>query len=321
MTIASVRTRITFAGLTVLAAGPLTGQSEKDGLERCPGPIATLAVVEPKSATLASLRRYSLESPTSLIRMMAQQSNCFVVVERGTGLQTMQAERELARSGELQEGSNVGGGQMKSADYYLTPDVIFSEGNAGGVGGLVGGAISKKTAGAVGGGLKFKEAQTAMLVGDVRTGVQVASADGKAKTSDFSLAGVGFFGGAVAAGAGAYTRTNEGKVIAKSFLNNFNKIVIAMRDDPALRRGDPKALKTASATSVQAGAVFNEGDVLAPKIDNVKLMAEPTAQAPAVATLKKNEELVYLGAEKDGFLHVQSGSAEGWVRKALVRKR
>jgi hypothetical protein len=316
-----VRASLLVAGIGCLIADRLAGQSQKDGLERCTGPMAALAVVEPKSETLYGLRRYGLESPTSLIRMMAQQSNCFVVVERGAGLQTMQAERQLAQSGELQEGSNVGGGQMKAADYYLTPDVIFSEGNAGGVGAAIGGAISRKTAGVAGGGLKFKEAQTAMLVGDVRTGVQVASADGKAKTTDFSIAGIGFFGGAVAAGAGAYTRTNEGKVIAKSFLNNFNKIVVAMRDDPALKRGDPAALKAASSQSVQAGAVFNEGDVLHPKIDNVKMMAEPSATASSVATLRKTEELVYLGHEKEGFIHVQSASAEGWVKKALVTKR
>lgn len=318
---AIARVSLALAGIVCLVPNPLAAQSQKDGLERCSDPIATLAVVEPKSEALYGLRRYNLESPTSLIRMMAQQSNCFVVVERGRGLQTMQAERQLAQSGELQEGANVGGGQMKSADYYLTPDVIFSEGNAGGVGAVVGGALSRKTAGVVGGGLKFKEAQTAMLVGDVRTGVQVAAADGKAKTTDFSLAGVGFFGGAVAAGAGAYTRTNEGKVIAKSFLNNFNRIVVAMRNDPALKRGDPAALKAATSQVVQAGAVFNEGDVLVPKIDNVKLMAEPSAQAQSVATLRKTEEIVYLGHEKDGFIHVQSGSAEGWVKKALVQKR
>ncbi len=267
---AIVRVSLALAGIGCLTAPRLAAQSEKDGLERCSGPFATLAVVEPKSEALYGLRRYNLESPTSLIRMMAQQSNCFVVVERGKGLQTMQAERQLAQSGELQEGSNVGGGQMKSADYYLTPDVIFSEGNAGGVGAVVGGALSRKSAGVVGGGLKFKEAQTAMLIGDVRTGVQVAAADGKAKTTDFSLAGLGFFGGSVAAGAGAYTRTNEGKVVAKSFLDNFNKIVVAMRDDPALKRGDPAALKAATSQVVQAGATFNEGDVLVPKIDNVK---------------------------------------------------
>ncbi len=318
---AIARVSLAIAGIGCLATNRLAAQSQKDGLERCANPIATLAVVEPRSEALYGLRRYDLESPTSLIRMMAQQSNCFVVVERGKGLQTMQAERQLAQAGELQEGSNVGGGQMKSADYYLTPDVIFSEGNAGGVGAAVGGAVSRTTAGLFAGGLKFKEAQTAMLIGDVRSGVQVASADGKAKTTDFSLAGVGFFGGAVAAGAGAYTRTNEGKVIAKSFLNNFNKIVVAMRGDPALKRGDQSALNTASSQVVQAGAVFNEGDVLVPKIDNVKLLAEPTGQAQPVATVRKTEELVYLGDEKDGFLHVQSGSAEGWVKKALVQKR
>jgi hypothetical protein len=160
-----------------------------------------------------------------------------------------------------------------------------------------------------------------MLVGDVRTGVQVASADGKAKTTDFSIAGIGFFGGAVAAGAGAYTRTNEGKVIAKSFLDNFNKIVASMRSDPALTRGDPAALKAATSQTVQAGAVFNEGDVLHPKIDNVKMMAQPSPTAASVATLRRSEELVYLGHEKDGFVHVQSGSAEGWVKKALLQKR
>ncbi len=50
-------------------------------------------------------------------------------------------------------------------------------------------------------------------------------------------------------------------------------------------------------------------------------MAEPTAEAQSVANLRKTEELVYLGHEKDGFLHVQGGSAEGWVKKALVKKR
>jgi SH3-like domain-containing protein len=67
--------------------------------------------------------------------------------------------------------------------------------------------------------------------------------------------------------------------------------------------------------------VFNEGDVLYPKIDNVKMMAEPSATATSVATLRKTEELVYLGHEKEGFIHVQSASAEGWVKKALVTKR
>jgi curli biogenesis system outer membrane secretion channel CsgG len=315
----ALRAPAAVAGLALAMTAPLAAQSDKDGLEHCTQPIASLAVVEPSSEALYGLRRYQLESPTSLIRMMAQQSSCFVVVERGAGLQTMKGERELAASGELQQGSNVGGGQMKAADYYLTPNVLFSEGNAGGVGGAVGGLLSRKTAGAVGGGLKFKEAQTTLLLGDVRSGVQVASAQGKAKSSDISLAGIGFFGGAMAAGAGGYTHTNEGKVIAKSFLDNFNKIVVQIREDSTLKRDVSGA--HGGGAAIKAGASFGEGDVLAPKIENVKLLKGPDAQAAPIATLRKGEELVYLGEEKDGFLHVQTGTAEGWVKKALVKKQ
>ena len=62
----------------------------------------------------------------------------FLVVERGVGMQNMMQERALGRAGELRSGSNMGGGQMVTADFILTPAVVFSESNAAGVGGAVG---------------------------------------------------------------------------------------------------------------------------------------------------------------------------------------
>src|SRR6185369_16488328 len=133
-------------------------KKDENELQKCERPLGTLAVVEPQDLALTSLRRYNLQSPTSLIRMMAQQSNCFQVVERGVAMQNMMQERNLAKSGELQSGSNVGGGQMKAADLVLTPNVIYSEGNAKGIAGAVGGLVGGGL-GAIAGGLKFKEAQ------------------------------------------------------------------------------------------------------------------------------------------------------------------
>jgi curli biogenesis system outer membrane secretion channel CsgG len=302
-----------------LFAAPLAAQD--DGLSKCEKPVGTLAVVEPNSQSLNGLRRYGLDSPTSLIRVYAQKSNCFVVVERGRGLQTMQGERQLANSGDLKQDANVGGGQMEAADFYLTPDVIFSEGNSGGIGGAVGGMLGNKTGGVVGGGLKFKEAQTSLLLGDVRSGVQVAAADGKAKKADIGAAVGGLLGG-VGVAAGGYTKTNEGKVIASSFLNNYNKIVASVKKDPRMKAMDASAIGARIGnTQGKPGAAFSEGDVLYPKIENVKLMAEPLATAAAVGTLKKSEELVYLGDEKDGYVHVQGATGEGWVKKVLVIKK
>ena len=303
----------------LLAAAPIAAQD--DGLSKCAKPVGTLAVVEPNAQSLSGLRRYGLDSPTSLIRVYAQKSNCFVVVERGRGMQTMQSERQLAQSGDLKSNANVGGGQMEAADFYLTPDVIFSEGNAGGIGGAVGGVLGNRTGGVVGGGLKFKEAQTSLLLGDVRSGVQVAAADGKAKKADIGAAVGGLLGGVGVAAAG-YTKTNEGKVIAASFLNNYNRIVADVKKDPRLKGMDASAVaRSVGNTGVRAGSTFGEGDVLYPKIENVKLLAEPGDKAASIGTLKKSEELVFLGEEKDGYLHVQGATGEGWVKKVLVSKR
>ena len=43
--------------------------------------------------------------------------------------------------------------------------------------------------------------------------------------------------------------------------------------------------------------------------------------AEPLATLAKSEELVVIGAERDGYVNVQSGTAAGWVRKVLLSRR
>jgi Curli production assembly/transport component CsgG len=302
------------------ATGP--GGSEGDsGLEHCDKPMGALAVVEPQDYVAQSLSHYGLQSPTGLIRMMVQQSNCFVVVERGTGMQNMMQERALQESGELRQGANMGGGQMVGADFVLTPAVVFSENNAGGIGGALGGLIGGRSGnaiGAVAGGLKFKEAQTSMLVADARSGVQVAAAEGSSKKADLRL-GVAAFGGGALGGLGGYANTNEGKVIAASLMDNYNNIVRSVRNQPGLQR-DVGTLAEEAGKQTKGGAVYNEGDTIVPKIANVKLLASPADSAKTVATLAKGDEMIFMGEEKDGFLKVESGSGSGWVKKVLVSK-
>jgi hypothetical protein len=154
-----------------------------------------------------------------------------------------------------------------------------------------------------------------MLVSDVRTGVQVAAAEGRARKKDFALGAI-VAGLSGVGGLGGYTNTNEGKVIAASFLDNYNAIVVAVRDSP-----DFATYAAGGGTPPKAGAVYEEGDVVVPKIDNVKLLAEPSDAARALATLTRAQELVYLGEEKDGYVKVQAATGEGWVKRVLVTKR
>jgi hypothetical protein len=310
-------------GSAVQGSAGTDGSSGDAGLEHCDKPMGALAVVEPQNEVLVALTRYRLSSPVGLIRMMVQQSNCFIVVERGAGMQNLMQERQLAAAGESRQGSNMGGGQMVPADFVMTPAVVFSENNAGGVGGGVAGVFGRRAAavGAVAGGLKFKEAQTSMLVADARSGVQVAAAEGSTKKADLRLGGL-MFGGGMAAAGGGYGNTNEGKIIAAAFLDNYNNVVKSVRSDPNLVRSVGTLKQEAAAGgSAKSGAVFNEGDVLMPKIANVKLLAQPSDTAKVVATLARGDELVVVGAVKDGFVNVQSATASGWVKAVLVSGR
>jgi curli biogenesis system outer membrane secretion channel CsgG len=310
-------------GSTVQGSAGPSGSEGDTGLEHCNEPMGALAVVEPQSYVQSALARYDLQSPTGLIRMMVQQSNCFIVVERGQGMNNLMQERALADSGELRQGSNYGGGQMVAADFVLTPSVVFSDDNAGGLGGALGGLIggsSGAVLGGIAGGLKFKEAQTSMLVSDARTGVQVAAAEGSAQKADLSLGGF-MYGSSAAGGLGGYSSTDEGKVIAASLADNYNNIVRAVRGQPSLHRDVGSLTQEAAAGGQQgAGPSFIAGDVLWPKINNVKVMTEPNDASAIVARLPKNEEMIFMGAEQDGFVQVETGQGGGWVKKILVTR-
>ena len=95
-------------GTPVSGAAGTGGSSGDSGLQHCDKPMGALAVVEPQDYIMQSLNRYGLQSPTSLIRMMVQQSNCFIVVERGVGMQNVMQERELAASGAAAPGLEHG---------------------------------------------------------------------------------------------------------------------------------------------------------------------------------------------------------------------
>jgi len=261
---------LVFASLCLLGVGA-RAQDAQPTVEKCDREMGSLAVAEPQSHVIAGLSRYSLGSPSIMLRMIAQESGCFAVVERGVAMQNLQQERALAAGGQLQQGSNVGGGQMQVADFVMTPAVQFSD-DTGGVGGAIGGLFGRAGGvlghiGGLAGGVKFKEAETTLLVADVRSGIQVASAEGKASKMNFSLGGWGW-GGLGWASGGGYSKTPEGKLIAASLLDNFNKIVQQIRNKPSLIRSTSQASQQNAAQSIQAtGAGASPPPVMAAPVN------------------------------------------------------
>ena len=238
----------------------------------------------------------------------------------------MAQERALASSGQLQGGQNVGQGQMVAADFILTPNVVFSDPNAGGVGGGIGGLLGSMggraaAVGALAGGVKFKEAQTAMTIADTRSGIQVAAAQGSASQTDINL-GAAVFGRYGGGGLGGYTSTAEGKIIAASFLDNWNNIVRTIRNNPSLIQAKAgPASQANAAASVKAGSsAGNAGDVYVAKIAGVKVYRTPS-EGVELLSLNKFDEVIFEGDEQNGFMKVATPRGSGWVKAIMMRRQ
>jgi len=248
------------------AAGGSTAENNNSQLEKCNESLGTLAVQEDTTAPwYYQLRQHQLGSTIPVLRLMVQQSNCFVIVERGGAMNNMMRERSLEQSGEMRANSNFGKGQMVSADYTMSPAIQFSGKTGGGSGFLGGGGLG--LLGAVAGNVSRNEASTTLLLIDNRSGVQISAAEGTAKNFDFGMFGAAFTGGLVG-GGGGYANTPQGKVVVAAFADSFNQMV--------------KSLRNYKAQTVKGG--LGTGGRLG--VDGGTTPASQTAPAPA-ATKKK----------------------------------
>jgi curli biogenesis system outer membrane secretion channel CsgG len=276
-------------------------------LPRCARPVGTVAIQEPQRQWWTEL---GLSSPEALIKLMAGRSNCLQVVDRNGGLAMRNAEAGLGASGDLQRGSNVGKGQVLAADYFLIPDIINSNSNAGGanIGGILGG-LAPRGFGAVLGGLSTKssEAQTTLTLVNARTTAQEYVAGGVAKKTDvsFGAGGGGFGAGSFGALAGGgYSNTDIGKVITAAYFNAFVDLV--------------NHLQAAAPAQAAASAPIQAYGV-------TQAMAMRATPSPAATTVRsfKVGDLVYPTGQKNGVwweVDDENGN-RGWVSSAMISPR
>jgi curli biogenesis system outer membrane secretion channel CsgG len=270
----------------------------------CAKPLGTLSVLEPEDGT-DWWSGQQLPAPSKLIKVFVNKSRCFTLVDRGAGFAAAQRERDLAASGELRNRSNIGKGQVKAADYVMTPDLISRNSNASGnavgaaLGGLIGGDVGRAV-----GGLNFrkKTADVVLTVTDVRSSEQVAMSEGSAQKTDIGWgAGGGLFGGSGwgEAGASGYANTEMGQVITLAYLQAYTDLVGQLGGLPA----------SASAANVQqAVRMTRPGRLLA----NAKGTGKP------VRDLDPGMLLYPTGKKEDQMWEVEDELGNvGWVSTNL----
>ena len=230
------------ATAAVLAATPALaadrGSSGRQAQQRatseipvCNRNLGALAIVEPDNQWW---REYNLGSPEAILKIIVQRSGCFTMVNRGRAMQSRAMERAMADNGELQDGSNLGRAQVRTADYFLEPDIVSANRNSGGggagavLGGL--GGMFGRGLGAIAGGISVKkgEANVTLSMVNARTTEEMGITEGYARKSDvsFGAGGGGFFGGTFGGAAGGgYQDTAIGQIIVLAYIDAYKKMV------------------------------------------------------------------------------------------------
>lgn len=252
----------------------------KEVLEKCAVPIGTVSLSEEKKAAgleaglpphlaafMALARQQqgmSTVDPLPPLKMLAAQSNCFQVVDRGEAFNAIQRERQIAAGG--QTAGQGPGATLVASDYVLVAQVVHQDTNAGGLGALGGGTFG-------GSGFKQskKEAQVMLTLSKVSTGVQEAISSGQARKKDMGIALGGLLGMGIGALGGGYESTDIGKVTAAALLDGFNKMVVQLRgktaatatlpartDLPTVGTGTPAPVPALSATAAKEAGPSNQ---------------------------------------------------------------
>lgn len=228
-----------------VAQAKSSGRKAQDKAEAeipiCQKRLGTVAIVEPDNNWWQAL---GLGSPEAVIKMFVMKSGCFGLVDRNKGLASRNIERALADSGELQQNSNIGRGQVKAADYFIVPDIVSKNSDSGGgnIGGALGGFLGGSTFGAIAGGIsiKKKEANVLLTLVNARTTEQERMTEGYYRKTDIGFGaggGAGWWGGFAALGGGGYANTDIGQVIVLAYLKAYRDLVYQLGGLPS----DPSA--------------------------------------------------------------------------------
>jgi hypothetical protein len=290
------------------SAGGAAAQNVNAKLGRCDRPAGTIALVEDTSLDWyrAYMDKYRLGSTSPVLRLLIQQSNCFIVVERGRAMANMQQERALQNSGEMRQNSNFGKGQMVAADYSLTPEVLMSARGTSGLGAALGGFGGRLgVLGAVAGGIQTNEAAVMLTLVDNRSGVQVAAAEGSSSNTDFNLGAV-LVGSSGFGGAGGYTNTPQGKVVTAAFTDAYNNIINAVRNYSPQSMGD-RGMGTGGRLTVEGSSQQQGASVQASQA------AGPSSNPAANANMSVRDAQNKLNA-----LGYKVGAADGQLGRGTV---
>lgn len=312
------------------SGGPTIDQAQKEDYM---GPKARVAVTkfEDKSA------RGGEEIGNGMAEMLANAlfaTNRFIVLERQS-LDDVIREQDLGASGRVRQETAARIGEIEGADLLIEGTITEFEPGSSGVGGGLGGILSRRS-GVVGeilGGIKTSHVAMIVKVIDARTGRRVASEQVEGKATDIEgLAGLS--GSRLAGSLGGYSKTPMEKAIRVA-TEEAVRLIIA-RTPSEYYRGSttpqpqttpqptlapiPKQAIPTPKTPPQPAVTAStpEPQIVYVKWPTTSLREGPGMDFKTLIEIKKGTTLAIL-EEKGQWLRVRlEDGQEGWIGKATT---
>jgi hypothetical protein len=242
------------------AAGGGTSVGADSSLETCPAPVGTVRLYDGQaqsantgrdqvatSETIQNIRLLlgsikdvlpadkSKDEGVSIdaLRLLIQQSNCLVIVDRGAAEAAASDEKARSRgpNTETRADSNMGRGQEVAADFVLRSSVLAVGTEQ--ASGFSMGSLLPKFAQGLSGSESTTSAKVQLVLSDVRAKIQLAVAQGNGSGKNTSMAAsvLGRAGGLFGGGsAKTQSNTSAATVVLQAFADAYNKLVPALRN-------------------------------------------------------------------------------------------
>lgn len=218
------------------AAGPVTGSasgatSVDSQVERCKETLGTLAIDDGRQQNWWGefQRTTQITTLEPMIRLVVQQSNCFMITTAGNAELDAKTEALMKRqrSNEYRMGSNLGPNQKVASDFFLKPDIILRESQNNSQSGALNRVFGLPVS--IAGGFSSSSAQVTLSLVNLRAGVVLAGSEGSATSSRFNATVAGFGVLGQDAAIGGMSRTPQGQATLAAFVDAYNKMVVGLR--------------------------------------------------------------------------------------------
>ena len=242
------------------AAGGGSAVGADASLQTCLGPVGTVrlqdALAEADTASSETASNPTIQSVVVLLkqinsmapkdkpmaganvsidalRLLIQQSNCLVIVDRGTSESAASDEKRRTRShnSEVRDSANMGSGQEVAADFVLRAQVL-DLGATESSGFSLGAFIPFKALGGASGSQQVTAAKVQLVLSDVRAKIQLAVAQGEGSGKNTGIASSVLSRIPAGLGSGklnSESKTSPSAVVLQAYADAYNKLVPALR--------------------------------------------------------------------------------------------